>query len=72
MDVYLAFTDKENAKIEQWKKELPKVKKGAKRSYGISFHPMNEKDEDDHLLFKAYFTTDDGHRLFLTKKAAFH
>lgn len=68
MDVYIAFTDKEKIKIDEWKKSLPK----GKRSYGIYFISTDERNEDNKLLFKAYFRSSDGHKLFITKKAAFH
>jgi hypothetical protein len=72
MDVYIAFTKKESIKIDEWKKSLPKTKKGVKRTYGIQFYSMEELNKDGHKLFKARFMSNDGHKLLITRKAAFH
>jgi hypothetical protein len=69
MHVYISFTEKQQIKIDEWKKSLP-VKKG--RMFEISFVATGERDVDKHLLFKAYFKSSDGHKLLVTKKAAFH
>jgi hypothetical protein len=72
MDVYVSFTDKEKIKIEEWKNGLPKSKE--KRTFGISFLPSleGERDADGHLLLKAVFKSNDGHKLVVAQKAALH
>jgi hypothetical protein len=70
MDVYIAFTQKQQIKINEWKDTLPKVK--GKRTYGITFISMDERDTNGHQVFKAIMRSSDGHKLLVTKKAAFH
>jgi hypothetical protein len=71
MDVYIAFTKKQNERIHEWKTGLPKSSSG-KRLYGIEFEPTEEQDEEGHKLFRASMKSNDGHIFLVTKKAAFH
>ena len=74
MDVYISFTDKEHEKIDAWKKELPKVEEGTKRNFSISLLAQEgvPRNEDDRMLFKAIFKSNDGYKLTITKKCVMH
>jgi hypothetical protein len=72
MDLYVAFTDKQSARIKEWKSTLPKKKQGTTRLFSILFFATGIEDKDGHFLFKAVMKTSDGHKFLITKKAALH
>jgi hypothetical protein len=72
MDVYIAFTEKQKIRIQDWKSSLPSPKPKQKRAYGIIFIPTEERDKEEHQLFKAVMRSSDGHKFVVTRKASFH
>lgn len=69
MNIYFAFSEKENDKIDEWKVNLPKPKHNTKRTFGIELIPLDVIDEDNNRIFKAVFKSSDGHKLLVTKRA---
>jgi len=70
MNIFIAFTEKEELKIAEWKKALPKCK--GRRMFSISFVATGERNGDSRLLFRSIFKSSDGHKLLVSKKAIMH